>query len=229
MCLTYLKRGWRYYRRSIEAFVIAELLVLFLLFIMGVLVLLNPIFLQSFLTGKPSSIDLASVLVLVLLVILSSLFQFGIYGIVFESTRRRARVGTMFKTIKAYWTGWLGISVLISFVLLPLVFFFTYSLATFNLPGIIVSAIVLLFLSLLFLLAYPALIDVKSTKKALQLSARIALSNFLELLALFLFFAGVSFLVALIPLFGYFINTLVISPIGYATYVSFYKAKKRRS
>jgi len=229
MCLVYLKKGWRCYLRSIDAFIIAELLVLLLALIMAMLVVYNPVFLHVMLAGELTSIDLVSIFLLALLAVVISLFQFGIYGIAFESMRRRARVETMFKTIKAHWIGWLGVSIVISIFILPSLLLLLYSIATSNLVSAAASAILLLLLSLLFLLAYPALIDVRNVKKAIGLSIRIALSDFLQLLPLFLFFAFISLLVGMIPLLGFFINALMISPISYATYVSFYKAKKKRT
>jgi len=240
MCFEYIRRAWKIYTKNLTSFLEAGL-VMFAVFLLVLFSAVSFFFMYEYplyeeaLPAEVVAERLAMVALFFASLFILFLLQLGLYGMGIESLRKRTKLKTMFTTIRKYFLRYIAAS---AAVLLFYLGAFTLTFLPFaplnhaigaEVSGIAV-AVVSVFLSVFFVLVYPAIADGRGVSETLVLSFDTAKKNYLELLALLLFFGALHILVNFITLIGVLLSYLVITPLAVVTFSLYYKKKcgKRR-
>ena len=244
MCFEYIRRAWKIYTKNLTSFLEAGL-VMFAVFLLVLFSAVSFFFMYEYplyeealpaeVVAANSIQRLAMVALFFASLFILFLLQLGLYGMGMESLRKRTKLKTMFTTIRKYFLRYIAASVA---VLLFYLGAFTLTFLAFaplshaigaEVSGIVVAVVAVL-LSVFFVLVYPAIADGKGVSEALALSFDAAKKNYLELLALLLFFGALQILVNFITLIGILLSYFVITPLAVVTFSLYYKKKcgKRR-
>ncbi len=240
MCFEYIRRAWKIYTKNLTSFLEAGL-VMFAVFLLVLFSAVSFFFMYEYplyeeaLPAEVVAERLAMVALFFASLFILFLLQLGLYGMGMESLRKRTKLKTMFTTIRKYFLRYIAASVAVLLFYLGAFALTFLALAPFShaigaeVSGIVVAVVAVL-LSVFFVLVYPAIADGKGVSEALALSFDAAKKNYLELLALLLFFGALQILVNFITLIGILLSYFVITPLAVVTFSLYYKKKcgKRR-
>lgn len=242
MCLEYIRRAWKIYTKNLTSFLEAGL-VMFAVFIVLLFSAVSfffayeyPFYEEALVAGAAHADSVERLAMLALF--FASLFalfllQLGLYGMGIESLRRRARLKTMFITIRKYFLRYIAASAVVllcylaAFALTLMLFAPFSRIISVEVSGFALAAVAVL-LSVFFVLVYPAIADGRGVSETFALSFSAAKKNYLELFALLLFFGALQVLVNFVTLLGILLSYFVISPLAAITFSMYYRRKCRK-
>ena len=244
MVLHYVRESWENYRENWMSFVVAELFVLIIVGIVALIglgIILSSAELSTLMLLSPKELipRIGSVLSLFagvgtafIFFIISGLvwiyLKTGLYGMAVQSLRGKTRVKSMFNVAKR-----LGLTGLLTSVLVFIIAFFLMTILVMGFGiflrevGAVIGFVLFLLVMILFSLIFPGIVvDQLGVIKTIEMSIRIVMKNYFEMLGLLLLYGVLAFVISLIPLLGALIVIFVLAPMAWMSLVLFYKMKK---
>lgn len=249
----YISRSWEIYKKNAVNFIVAEaltsLIVVIILFLgvgftfrsMGIS-LMNLLGPEIFSAGlaewtktlpTPSLGDLGvGIIFFITAILVSVALKTGIYGMAFESTKRRTKVETMFKVARKR-----GLTGAFAMILVAVIAAIMGGVLIGGLgvllpiAGMVVGVMLILLAMVLFSLVFPAIVvGRQGAVKAIKSSVRITKKNYLEIFSLLLLYVIASLAVTSIniglPMLGTLIQIFLIVPMMTISLTLFYLKRK---
>ncbi|MEM5793085.1 MAG: hypothetical protein QXY45_01850 [Candidatus Aenigmatarchaeota archaeon] len=265
--IEYLSRAWVSYKKNFWSFILAEIVSMLpslMLFFIGLLFLLSSLkpwvdwetvlniteeevlkeyilglfettgFIYSFLKGL-----LIFGMFVILAILVRSYFQIGIYGMAYESLKKRTRLKTMFLFSRKMGFRWLlTVLILFGIFLLVIPIIFLIGILTFGLGFILF----ILFIPPILLVAPSMVVEDASPTSAIKNAFNVSKKNYLGIFVLFLVYLLIvvllqiiNNLVLMIPIIGVLVNFLVtfgnwfvLTPVFTISLVCFYLKNRKK-
>ena len=243
MCIDFLEKAWKVYRKNILPFTGAMIIILLITALFGLwsYSLLRIRGLNSLsevneenlgyvarTVGSTTILEIIGIVIVMSLII--KIISLGIYGMAFEAIKRKTKISTLFRIVKEKWFIFLKIIILMgiiyglffTFLIIILSPLLSYSLLIFD----VLFFLLLTLFSVFFMLVYPAVVDKNEILNAVRVSIERAKKYYVELFGLLITFIIISIILSFIPILGTIITYFVISPLFIISVVQFYKKNK---
>ena len=234
----FVSKAWKAYKKNVWSILIALILVNAIALIpLGIGILTTPLLLFSFPTFASLENLLASSTTLItgilLTWILSTLFRVSMLAFYQETLKKRARIKTIFLTLKRFWLEILVLNLIVGLILIAIfgllevpALFFTKTNLKVAITWFLVALIPFFLISTFFTFSnFYLILKKRRILESIGRSVRLVRKNYLQVLALVAIFAILGGLISLIPYVGSLLTFFLIEPLQALTFVAYFSRK----
>lgn len=239
MVVEHIQKAWKTYTKNFWQVVGAT--ILFLVLVVGVVMIgfipilfsgLLPI--SKTLTGQfqLTSEIIVSLFIFFVAIIAAAILAValggGLVGVYNEALKGKAKIQIMLDIARKKFFTLLGANILAAAIIIALYISVALATALINFMLFVVGIIAVLLIAILFSLVNQAVvIDNKKAVDAVKTSVKVVKANYLQFLAIVIILAVISVIVSFVPVLGFLLGWLIVSPVSGIAYTSFYLAKRK--